>query len=403
MVTWGQNTVNVFNNSGSTPAPASSGFSTPAPASSGFNTPTAGSSTSFFGSTTPAPATPTTPTTGFGFGQSKPIQSPGSSLFSPAPAPAAGGFGFGSTTPAAAPATNTAFANVLGAPQQAALQAHMNAGAQQEASRLENQLRQLHAAYTPNNPQPNQNQETTCRFQHIFYDPITQAQRLEKLSLPNSHYPPKPPHIPTETWHQALTQNPDPEEYIPTLVTSASGLHSRIVAQQSKMKLHDNYIMILDETLEKRKKFHEAVLVQLQEYNRKNILLRSRLQNMMRKFEICRGKNVPLQEAEREAVRKLMEINQMVKQVDRMMEVVKRDGEDYAQKWRVLQQEKERRRRMSSGTADAGDVEIEEPVKEEVMELLNGHRKGIDEMIKVVKTGERDVEIMKNDGRPVRV
>ena len=242
MVTWGTNTVSVFNNANSQQTSASTGGS-------------------LFGSTSttsPAPATP-----GFSGFSSQPISSPspGLGLFSPSSS--------GTTTSnsmygaqqqqqqqsqyyAQAQAQAQA-SQILGAPQQAALQAHMNATAHQEASRLGSQLHQLYSAYIPFQPpqaqtqaQNNTNSNTTCRFQHIFYDPITQTQRLEKLSLPN--YPPKPNHIPDATWYQALTQNPQPDEYIPVLVTSAEGLHSRLVAQQSKMKLQQNHQLVKNDS-----------------------------------------------------------------------------------------------------------------------------------------------------------
>ena len=101
---------------------------------------------------------------------------------------------------------------------------------------------------------------------------------------------------------------------------------------------------------------------------------------------MCRGKNVPLQEAEREAVRKLMELSHAVNQVAKMLEVVQRDGEEYSRQWNILQQE---RQRVGGSSLDAG-------VKEEAMGILNNNKKGIDEMVKVVKTSERDVNIMKS-------
>lgn len=287
---------------------------------------------------------------------------------------------------------------ILGAPQKAALQAHMNATAHQEASRLGSQLHQLYSAYNPFQPpqaqtqaQNNTNSNTTCRFQHIFYDPITQTQRLEKLSLPN--YPPKPNHIPDATWYQALTQNPQPDEYIPVLVTSAEGLHSRLVAQQSKMKLHDGYLTKLDETLQKRESFHQSIEMQLEYYKVQNQKINKRLQQIMRKFEMCRGKNVPLQEAEREAVRRLIELSQHVNHVAKMLEVVKRDGEEYVRQWSLLQKEKVRR---NMGHGGGSGRELDEGVKDEAMGILDGYKKGIDEMVKVAKKGERDVKIMKN-------
>jgi len=376
MVTWGTNTVSVFNNA------------------NGNNSQTPAAAPGLFGSTaTTSPGAPATP--GFsGFSsQPNPISSPapGLGLFSPVqPHQQAQQTQQQQQQYYAQAQAQAQASTILGAPQQAALQAHMNATAHQEASRLGSQLHQLYSAYTPFQSQP-QAQNTTCRFQHIFYDPITQTQRLEKLSLPN--YPPKPNHIPDATWYQALTQNPEPDEYIPVLVTSAEGLHSRLVAQQSKMKLHEGYLTKLDETLQKRESFHQSIEMQLEYYKVQNQKINKRLQQIMRKFEMCRGKNVPLQEAEREAVRRLIELSQHVNHVAKMLEVVKRDGEEYARQWSLLQKEKLRR---NMGHGSGSGRELDEGVKDEAMGILDGYKKGIDEMVKVAKKGERDVKIMKN-------
>ena len=157
------------------------------------------------------------------------------------------------------------------------------------------------------------------------------------------------------------------------------------------MKLHEGYLTKLDETLVDREKFNQSITMQMEHYKRQNIQTRQRLQQIMRKFEMCRGKNVPLQEAEREAVHKLLELSQHVNQVAKMLEVVQREGEEYSRQWTFLQQE---RRRVGGSVLDEG-------VKEEAMGILVKHKMGVDEMVKCVKKSERDIEIMKNDGRPM--
>jgi len=156
------------------------------------------------------------------------------------------------------------------------------------------------------------------------------------------------------------------------------------------MKLHEGYLNKLDETLAQRGKFHQSIELQLDFYRMQNKKIRARLQQIMRKFEMCRGKNVPLQEAEREAVKKLIELSQHVNNVAKMLDVVKRDGEEYARQWTLLQKEKLR--------MGAGGKELDKGVKDEVMGILDGYKKGIHEMVKVAKRGERDVTIMKNAG-----
>jgi len=424
MVTWGTNTVSFFNqnnNTGSSNAPAtaapgstttSSLFGTPA----AKTTTTTTSSFSFGGSSTfgtPSTPVPSTPGCTGVSSQPTPIQSPAFGLFSPPASTSAGASG-GTFTPgsagvlfsqypstaAAGAAHQGAFSQFLGAPQQAALQAHMNAAAHQESASLEMQLLQLHAAFSPLPTQvpptasPYQLPNTmTCRFQHIFYDPITQAQRLEKLSLPS--YPPKPPHVPEDVWHRALANNPDPEEYIPVLVTSAEGLHSRLVAQQSKMELHEGYLNKIESTLRNRADINRSVAMQLKYYQRQNALIRSRLMRIMLKFELCRGKNVPLQQGEQEATRKLIELSRQIYKVATMLEVLQREEEEYGKQWNTMKLKQERIRMRMLGTADV----LDQGAAMEAKSILSGHKKGIDEMSRVVQKNARDVNIMKEVGR----
>lgn len=312
-----------------------------------------------------------------------------------------------------------AFSQILGTPQQAALQAHMNAAAQQESANLEWQLLQLFAAFSPLPTTTPQGLSSAshlaaiptsilgnycCRFQHIFYDPITQAQRLEKLSLPTM-YPPKPPHVPDAVWHRALAQNPDPEEYIPVLVTSAEGLHSRLVAQQSKMELHEGYLSQLDKTLKNRLDFHRNIAVQLRHYQRQNVMIRSRLMQIMRKFEICRGKHVPIQKAETEAVQKLVALSRELVKAASMLEILQEDEEKYSKEWNEMKLKQERmymQMRLDRNHRPIEERKLDPGVIEEAESILNGHKKGIEEMTRVVQKNARDVNIMKQDGRPVR-
>jgi len=346
-VTWGANTVQTFASSKpSTPTPSLFGAavsSSPAPAPPGFS-----STFSTQPVTSPAPTT--------------------SSLFSPS-----------KSFPSA---QNNSFSQGLGAPQQAAVQAHMNATMHQEASRLGAQLMQLHAAYAPIGvPSSNEN---ACHFMHIFYDPITQAQRLEKMSLPN--YPPKPPQLSDEIWNRALTRNPNPEEYFPVLVTSAEGLHSRLVAQQSKMKLLEGYLDKLDKSLANRENFNDAVAMSLLDYQRQNVAIRNKLLRIMQKFEICRGKNIPLLEAEFEVRQKVEQLYRYLDLLEGQLGEVQNDGKEYARQWHSIQKQRQRIGRSH---------EIDDHLRRGAMEILNQSNVGIDTLVNATEKGERDLKIVK--------
>lgn len=277
------------------------------------------------------------------------------------------------------------YSHMLGAPQQAALQAHMTAAMNQETCRIEQQLSQLYAAFAPFQTQSASTQlNTMSRFQHIFYDTITEAQKLERLALPS--FPPKPSHIPEETWHIAISCNPDPENYVPVLVSSAEGLHSRLLSQQNTLKLHEKYMSQLDATIEARgDAVNQSIIFQLEEYHRKNAIIRQNLTRIMQKLEIIRGKNIPLQPSEKEAFANLKTLYQQSLQAMKMVEVLKSECLEYS---RQLQ------RAHVTASKRRGHVRLDDRVQKEAMDILKSNKVGIDELTKRVRKDERDVNIM---------
>lgn len=274
---------------------------------------------------------------------------------------------------------------MLGAPQQAALQAHMTTAMNQETSRIEHKLSQLYAAFSPFQTQAASTQlNTMSRFQHIFYDPITEAQKLERLSL--SSYPPKPSHIPEETWNMALSCNPDPENFVPVLVSSAEGLHSRLVSQQSTLKLHEKYISQLHSTIEARgDAVNQLILFQLENYHRKNIMIRQNLTRIMQKLEIIRGKNIPLQSSEKAAFDNLKTLYQQSLQAMKMVDIIKREYIEYS---------RQVHRGQVAASRERGRVSLDTRVQKEAMDILASNKVGIDELTNRVSKDERDVNIM---------
>jgi hypothetical protein len=407
-VTWGENTVNVFNTPATGTAstlpksPSLFGPSpTSAPTTSAFASPAASTPSAFSFSTTPV-KTPQTASPGFGGTATS------TGFFSP------------TTT---APTTST-FAQQqqqqqkpmsysLGAPQQAAIQAHMNATLHQESLRLESKLLQLHAAYSPYQPQtqpqapvyglapsaqPATATNTTCRFQHIFYDLMTPAQRMEKISLGIGNYPQKPHHIPIEVWNQALSQNPNPDEYIPVLITSAEGLHSRLVSQQTKMKLLNSYLDKLQDVIHQRQEGNKKTEMKLNVFIKQNLGLKRKLMSIMQKVDLCRGKNVPLQPAESELKRKLQGLVLNICKLGQLLENVKSEGEAYQTQLILLEQERRPLgfKRNQNGGGNDGII-LDDGSKREFHNFLNQHSDAIEELRKVVKKDERDLGIIKNN------
>ncbi len=461
-VTWGKNTV--FNTPATTTntsnkSPTTSLFggtttaanATPSTATASSTT-TPGLGTTFaapattgiFGAPTATPATPATPSGAFSF-SSNPVMTPQppptastptSSIFgTPSTTPA---FGTSSSSAQATTAATAATAAGLYNPHQAALQAHLNATLYQESTRLESQLLQLHAAYSPYQtnytptpttpslfgtapPPQSQPQATTndqCRFQHIFYDRMTPTQKTESISFHSTttgHYPQKPNHIPLSTWNTALSRNPDSTEYIPVLITSAEGLHSRLVSQQQKMNQFESSLQTLHSTLDQMKQIQRNIQLRLEEDVRKNNYLHRRLMKIMMKVDLCRGKNIVLQPAEEELRQKLWNMRQNVEEVGKMLDSVKVQSRVYEEQCKLLEQEQRDVLGVSSGGGMASNnhhsalmmkasgVELNEDLKHELHLFLKEKSDGIGTLVKVLKKDERDFEIMKEGMRKATI
>lgn len=223
---------------------------------------------------------------------------------------------------------------------------------------------------------------------------MTPAQRLEKTALSScNNYPPRPPHIDDVAWTKALAQSPDPEQYIPVVITSAEGLHSRLVAQQSAIDLHATYLRQLDGGVDGLCKAIIANRIKVKQYDYKNVMIRQRMLALLRKLEICRGKNLVLQQSERVAVEQVGIMLNKVHELGQVMEGLKKDGEKYVRHLQLVQQQ----RHLCGGYGGGGEqgIGLEDAMKKEVDAILKQQRDGMDQLNKVLKKDERDLEIVK--------
>jgi hypothetical protein len=338
MVTWGQNTVHTFG--APAPVPASN-FGAPAPAPSGglFGPPTPAASTSLFGAPAAAPgstglfgAPAPAPTSGSLFGAPAPAPAPGGSLFGSTPAPASfGSFGapapttslFGAPAPTAfgaspslVPGSSTSAQQQQQIPAQAALQAHMDASARQEAERVRSALERLHAAYAGCAIPSSGGEES--KYVAIVYNDLTPEQRqLQWLhGMGNGGQilaPDKPPQVSEKEWRNAVVNNPDPQNYMPVALIGAVALQGRVSWQQDRAKelasnaatLHKSHDTIKDRSAHTKQDVEEKA--------RRYAALRKRLLDVMRRVELARCMNQQIQPDEFKAVQRL---NDLLKEVD---------------------------------------------------------------------------------------
>mmetsp|Transcript_26659 Transcript_26659/g.38992 ORF Transcript_26659/g.38992 Transcript_26659/m.38992 type:complete len:475 (-) Transcript_26659:294-1718(-) len=422
-VTWGNTTVFGGSAAPGTPAPAGGGFSfgsTPAPA------PGAGGGFSF-GSTTPAPATggglfgaPAPSTSNlFGSSSASTPAAPGglfgasaaapSTAFGSTPAPTPGSL-FGATAPPpfAMTSTGAPVSANSSTPQAAAAYAHLHAAQRQEAAKIESALMGLHSAYTPQstaaidaNPLHITNPSSAppnslCRFKYFFYDPLTAEQR-QNMTLHGSHHHavPRPSHVETHEWNDALARNPDPSNYAPVCIIGSEALAKRASEQQQRAKMYASHVAKLRSTLEEMKSGSARMSEDANRYAaREHDALRKRLLDVMRKVEIVRCMNLPLQPAERDAGDRLKLVLRQLNQVGKTMGDVEKRAQAHAQYLR-----------STGGAGEGGDGggddsnanTLTEEDKTELFTVMNEQKEGLERLVNIVKKDLRDVNILKEE------
>ena len=405
MVTWGQNTVHTFG--APTPAPAA-GFGSP----SASTAPTGGG---LFGSLSPAPApsgglfgtsTPATTTGGSIFGS--PIPAPAGSLFG-TPAPSSGGL-FGSTSaapagsfggfgaPAPAP-TSSLFGSsttTFGAPSsslfgitttqqqqqqqqqqipaQAALQAHINASARQEADRVRSALESLITAYTGTGA-------NESKFVNIVYNPLSPEQRqmqwVHGMGTGEQIWaPPKPPQVSDAEWNKALVNNPDPHNYVPVALVGAMALQTRVAWQQDRAKELASNAQTLRKSHDTLKERSSRVREDVDQLSRQHSNLRKRLLDVMRRVELARCMNQPLQPDELKAGAHLKSLHQNVT----------------AARSSLFALQEKCRTQPSAALRPPQVLAI--PDKGQLLPVLKNHRQAIEKLTLAAKKDMRDVELM---------
>lgn len=326
------------------PAPAPGGlFSSPAPAPGGLF------GTSTFG--TPAPA--------------------GSSLFGGTPS---SGGAFGGTSTFGQPQQQQPAQPQV--PAQAALQAHMDASNRQEAEKIKAALEKLHSGYAGTATNNN-------KFVSVVYNDLTQDQRqLQWLhgmgsgtTLPVA--PPRPPQVSEEDWTLAVVRNPDPQSYMPIALVGADALNARVTWQQERATQ-------LSKDAESIRASHETVQQlwtqghrRLEQIQRAHTNHRKQLLQVMRKIELVRCMNQPLQADEVRVVERLNALEQQIRQVQHLL------GELQGPLHKAAAQRPEPPR------------EIHLPDKAQLSKVLKGHREDITNITKTVRKDIRDLNLLK--------
>jgi len=414
MVSWGPNQVfsvpgGSNSAAGSATTPLAFGSSAPAPASGGlFGAPASSGGGMFgspapaggglFGASAPAPATgglfgaPPPATSGGLFGTPAPAgggmfgaPAPATGGLFGAPAPAGGGM-FGAPAPATgglfgapAPAPSSLFGTPTPAPQQyqipaqAALQAHADASARQEAAKIQSSLESLYNSY---NGVSNSSSESSP-FVSIVYNDMTPEQlqwHFAHSQAGSLAIPPKPPQVSEKDWLNAVVRNPNPTLYLPMALVGAEALQARLGWQQERAHSLHQGVELLEATrasVEQRVQQYKEELAALV---RIHMGLNRRLLETMRKVEIVRCMNIPFQDEEINAMERLVAMRRHIEQVGAMLDSVRNA------KPPILQ-----------------DIDL--PDKTILTSVLTEHYKTLVQLSEVVQKDKRDVTLLKERER----
>ena len=299
---------------------------------------------------------------------------PSTGLFGSSPAPSCGGF-FGS-----APAPSTGLFGTPGPaqpppgpqiPAHAAMQAHLDASARQEAAKLQTALEKYHKAYT------GAPTEDKHKFVTIVYTDISPQQRqMQWLMRGQRVPPPKPPTVSEKEWLEAVVRNPDPESYMPAALVGAVELQTRVAWQQDRANSYVKSMQGIQAARATLQQRSDRIETDLHSLVRLHATLRTRLLEVMRKVELARCMNLPLQQDEVTLKRRLVET---VKQVDQVAKLL------------ATAQAK------AKGQSQVQSVPIVNvPDERELSRVLKGHRETLTNMTKVIEKDKRDLALLRH-------
>jgi Nucleoporin complex subunit 54 len=237
-------------------------------------------------------------------------------------------------------------------PAQAALQAHMEAMNAAETQKIREELSKLYASFT-GQITPSTSSNAKNNFVSIVYNDVDQEQRqLQWLHGMGANgqvmaiAPPKPPQVSEEEWYKAVAHNPDPMNYMPVALVGADALNARLVWQQERAAQLARDAATIQDSHETARHLNEQAYRRIEKIQRDHAHNRRRLLNIMRKVEVVRGMNVPLQREEVKAMEqlrdmslKVRDLKQQIVQLEKQARVPRQIPEDFFKEVAVFDRE----------------------------------------------------------------
>ena len=223
--------------------------------------------------------------------------------------------------------------------------------------------------------------DKSAHFTSAVYNPATTQMRQEQLihgmgldGQIQPIAPPKPPQISETDWDQAVVRNPDYQNYMPVAVVGAAALLARASGQQEQVNTCVQQLQSLQDTRDAVQQRFDQARERLDQVQRTNSVLSEMLLKVMRKVEVARSMNYPLQADEIKAMERLAKAAQQVERLRRELP-------------RLVDQARSRPLRPVQVT--------DMPNQDELLQALTEHRTGLAQLTLAVERDMNDLELIK--------
>ena len=181
--------------------------------------------------------------------------------------------------------------------------------------------------------------------------------------------PPRPPQVSEKDWIEAVVRNPDPQAYIPSALVGAEALQARLGWQQERANALEKGAKALQSHQEDMQRRAEQYQQSLQDLKRMHDQIRKRMIAVMTKVELARCFNIPLQKDEIALAQRLAAI---IKELDKASKAM-----DSLPPMPKIAQDK-----------------IALPNKEQLAQVLKGHREGLVQLSSSVQRDKMDIQVL---------
>jgi len=305
------------------------------------------------------------------FGNTQPQQQQSTSLFSNTGSSSS--LGLGSTASSSLfPSTSSTFLQPQQQQQQLQLQQQQQQQQRQNLSIIEQKLYDVIQSIQPDN--------INCRFLYWYYNYQQQQQPGQRLD-PNSI--PKPPNVTADQWTYALSNNPDPNCYIPVPAKSFEDLVNRRKKQQETLDyLHQNTQQILTSMRDFQNYLNFQIHSQLELMRKKQIELLHRYIEVWSNLEIHKSKGKPFSLTEEAISKKIQWLFDQVNQPNS----IKSKVEEIINQVKIGSMEKEKIK-----------YELSPEAIESLYLLLKNMTNSIERIANELEIAVKDAQILKNE------